>query len=95
MTTFSPIHPHTSSINHRRAVYTAAATALVGTFLAGTLTSASAMPGRDDHPTTAPVSNLTTHHEHGHYVAHGCFITPHTWSDALAGPMPICYTYVP
>jgi len=24
-----------------------------------------------------------------------CFITPHTWSVELAGPLPVCYTYVP
>ena len=41
----------TSSINHRRAPYAAAATGLVGTLLAITLNSAYAMPGRDDRPT--------------------------------------------
>ena len=81
----------TSSINHHRALSAAAAAGLVGTLLAMTLGSASAMPGRGD-PPPAPVPSVRTH---GHYVGHGCFNTPHTWSDALAGPMPICYTYVP
>ncbi len=81
----------TSSINHRRALYAAAATGLVGTLLAITLNSAYAMPGRDDRPTVPG----PTVHTHGHYVAHACFITPLTWSEALAGPLPRCYTYVP
>jgi hypothetical protein len=49
------------------------------------------MPGRSD-PPAAPAPAVITH---GHYVAHGCFITPHTWSVELAGPLPVCYTYVP
>lgn len=81
----------TSSINHRRALYAAAATGLVGTLLATTLNSAYAMPGRDDRPTASGRSD----HTHGHYVGHACFITPHTWNEALAGPLPRCYTYVP
>jgi hypothetical protein len=68
-----------------------AAAGLVGTLLAITLGSASAMPGRGD-PPAAPAPAVITH---GHYVAHGCFITPHTWSVELAGPLPVCYTYVP
>ena len=95
MTTFSTVHRPTSSSHHRRALSAAAATGLVGTLLALTLTSAAAMPGRGDHP-TSPAGVVHTHgRSHGHYVAHGCFITPHTWNEALAGPMPICYTYVP
>lgn len=76
----------TSSINHRPAIFAAAATGLVGTLLAITLNSAYAVPVRDDRPTV---------HTHGHYVGHGCFITPHAWNEALAGPLPRCYTYVP
>jgi len=91
MTTTSG-HRSTSSINHHRAFPAAAAAALVGTLLAITLGSASAMPGRGDQPPPALVPAV---HTPGHYVAHGCFITPHTWSDELAGPMPVCYTYVP
>lgn len=81
----------TSPITHRRTRYAAAAIGLVGTLLAITLDSAHAMPGRDDHP-AVPGRSV---HGHGHYVGHGCFITPHTWSEALAGPLPRCYTYVP
>ena len=85
----------TTSTNHRHATYAAAATGLVATLMAITLNSASAMPGRDDQP-SVPGATVPTHgHAHGHYVGHGCFITPHTWSDELAGPMPLCYTYVP
>jgi hypothetical protein len=80
----------TSSITHRRASYAAAVTGLVGTLLALTLNNASAMPGRDDHPTVP----ADTAHTHGHYVEHSCFITPHTWNEALAGPLPRCYTWV-
>ena len=85
------VHRPTSSINHHRALSAAAAAGLVGTLLSVTLGSASAMPGRGE-PPPAPVPAAPTH---GHYVAHGCFITPHTWSDELAGPLPRCYTYVP
>lgn len=82
----------TSSINHRRAPYAAAATGLVGTLFAVTaLNSAYAMPGPDDRP-TVPGRTVQTH---GHYVEHSCFIRPHTWNGALAGPLPRCYTYVP
>ena len=49
------------------------------------------MPGRDDRRTVPG----PTVHTHGHYVGHACFITPHTWNEALAGPLPRCYTYVP
>ncbi len=69
----------------------AVAAGAVATLLALTLSTASAMPGRGEPPVApAPV----THHA-DHYVEHGCFITPHTWSDAIAGPLPRCYTYVP
>jgi hypothetical protein len=81
----------TSSITHRRSIYAAAATGLVGTLLATTLNSAYAMPDRDDHP-TGPASAV---HTHSHRIAHSCFITPHTWNEALAGPLPRCYTWVP
>ena len=87
----TPVHRPTSSINHHRTLSAAAAAGLLGTLLAVTLGSASAMPGRGD-PPPAPVPTV---HSHGHYVAHGCFITPHTWSDELAGPLPVCYTFVP
>ena len=85
------VHRRTSPTKRHRTRSAAAATGLVGTLLAITLGSASAMPGRGDPPPT-PVPVV---HTHGHYVAHGCFITPHTWSDELAGPLPVCYTYVP
>lgn len=93
MTTLSNVHRHASSIHRRRALHAAAATGLVGTLLAISLSSASAMPGRAENP-TVPVPTVPTR-THGHYVGHGCFITPHTWSEALAGPLPRCYTYVP
>jgi type 1 fimbria pilin len=80
----------TSTMNHHRFPHIAAATGVIGILFATTLTSASAMPGRGDPPTIAG-----TVHSRGHYVGHGCFITPHTWSEALAGPLPRCYTYVP
>ena len=77
------------SIHHRHALR-AVATGLVGALLALSLDSASAMPGRE-----GPTVPIPTVHSHGHYVEHGCFITPHTWNEALAGPLPRCYTYVP
>jgi hypothetical protein len=88
------VHRPTSSLNHHRAIAAAAAAGLVGTVLAVTLGSASAMPGRGD-PPPAPVPAVQAHHGQGHDVAHGCFMTPHTWSVELAGPLPVCYTYVP
>jgi len=76
---------------HRRTISAAAATGLVGTLLAITLGSASAMPGRGDPPATpAPAV-----HAHAHYVAHGCFITPHTLNDAVTEDLPVCFTLVP
>ncbi len=81
----------TSSITHRRSIYAAAATGLVGTLMAATLNSAYAMPDRDDHPSGPAI----TVHTHSHRIAHSCFITPHTWKEALAGPLPRCYTWVP
>jgi len=98
--TRTSVHRPTSQINHHRTLSAAAATGLVGSLLALTLGSASAMPGRADHPTGPAVPAGTAHshshsHSHGHYVAHGCFITPHNWSEALAGPLPICYTHLP
>jgi hypothetical protein len=84
-------HRPTSSINHHRTISTIAAAGLVGTLLAVTLGNASATPGRGD-PPAAPAPAVLTH---GDYVAHGCFMTPHTWSIELAGPLPVCYTYVP
>ena len=89
--TRTTVHRSTSSLNHHRIISAFAAAGLVGTLLAGTLGSASAMPGRGD-PPASPAPALTTH---GHDVAHGCFMTPHTWSVELAGPLPVCYTYVP
>lgn len=83
------VHRPTSSINHHRALSAAAATGLIGTVLAITLGSASAMPGRGDPPPAPAV------HTHGHYVAHGCFITPHNLNEAEAEELPVCYTYVP
>ena len=49
------------------------------------------MPGRDDRP-AVPASRVQTD---GHYVAHGCFITPHSLSEAVAEALPLCYTRVP
>jgi hypothetical protein len=83
-----------ASINHHRALSGAAAAGLVGTLLAVTIGSASAMPGRGD-PPPAPVPAVQTHHGHGGYVAHGCFITPHNVTEAEAEELPVCYTYVP
>jgi hypothetical protein len=91
MTTLSIRHRPASSISHRRALCSAAATGLVGTLLAITVNSAYAMPGRDGH-TAVPAG---TSHAHGHYVAHGCFITPHSLSEAVAEALPLCYTRVP
>ena len=81
----------TSTINHRRASRAAAVTALVGTLWALTLSSASAMPVPGDRPA---VSGRTVH-SHGHYIWHACFITPHTWNEALEGPLPRCYIHIP
>jgi hypothetical protein len=90
--TRTTFHRPTSSINHHRALSAAAVAGLVGALLAVTLGSASAMPGRGDPP---PAPAVYTQDTHGHYVAHGCFITPNTWNDELDGPMPVCYTAVP
>jgi hypothetical protein len=89
--TRTTVHRSTSSINHHRIISAVAAAGLVGTLLAATPVSASAMPGRGD-PPAGPAPVVTTH---GHYVPHGCFMTPHTWSVELGGPLPVCYTYVP
>lgn len=88
--TRTSVHRPTSSITHHT-VFAAAATGLVGTLLAITLGSASAMPGRGD-PPPAPAPAV---HTHGHYVAHGCFITPHTLNDAVLEELPVCFTWVP
>ena len=92
MTTFSNVHRHTSSIRHRRLLSAAAATGLVGTLLAITLNSASAMPARGGDPPSVPIPAV---HTGAHYVAHGCFITPHTLNDAITEALPICFTLVP
>ncbi len=92
--TRTSVHRPTSSINHHRALSAAAAAGLVGTVLVVTLGSASAMPGRGD-PPAAPVPAVHTQHGHGHYVAHGCSITPHTMNEAVLEELPVCYTYVP
>ena len=91
MTTLQNLHRYTSSIRHRRTISAAAAAGLVGTLLAITLGSASAMPARDD-PPSAPVPAV---HTGAHYLAHGCFITPHTLSDAVTEALPVCFTLVP
>lgn len=91
MTTLSNVHPSASSIRHHRVRSAAAATGLAGTLLAMSLSSASAMPGRGD-PASAPVPAV---HTGSHYLAHGCFITPHTLSDAVAEALPVCFTLVP
>ena len=90
--TRTTVHRPTSAINHHRALSAAAAAGLVGTLLAVTLGSASAMPGRGDPP---PAPAVQTQHGHGHYVAHGCSLTPHTTNQALLRELPVCYTYVP
>ncbi len=82
----------TSGITHHRGLSAAVAAGLVSTVLAVTLGSASAMPGRGD-PPAAPVPAV--HTQHGHYVAHGCSITPHTMNEAVLEELPVCYTYVP
>ena len=92
MTTSSNMHRSASPIRHRRALSATAVAGLVGTLLALTLGSASAMPGRGD----APSASLAAVHTHAaHYVAHGCFITPHTLSDAVTESLPVCFTLVP
>ena len=91
MTTLTNIHRPASSIRHRRALFAAAATGLVGTLLTLTLGSASAMPARGD-PPSEPVPAV---HTGAHYVAHGCFITPHTLNTAVTETLPVCFTLVP
>jgi hypothetical protein len=49
------------------------------------------MPARGD-PPSAPVPAVDTL---AHYVAHGCFITPHTLSDAVTEALPVCFTLLP
>ncbi len=88
--TRTTVHRPTPSINHHRALPAAAAAGLLCTLLAVTLGSASAMPGRGDPPPAPAVQT-----QHGHYVAHGCSITPHTMNQALLQELPVCYTYVP
>jgi hypothetical protein len=81
----------TSRINRRHhPLYAAAVTALVGTLLTIPLNGAYAMPGHDDQPTVS-----RSVRSHGHYVGHACFIKPQTWNEALAGPLPGCYAYLP
>ena len=89
MTTLPILHRPASSTRRHRALYPGTATALVGTLLAITVSGAYAMPGRDDHP-----SITSRVQAHGHYVAHGCFITPHSLSEAVAEALPRCYTLV-
>ena len=90
MTTLQNLHRSASSIRHRRTLSAAAATGLVGTLMAITLGSASAMPARGDLPSAVPAV-----HTGAHYLAHGCFITPHTLSDAVTEALPVCFTLVP
>jgi hypothetical protein len=87
--TRTSVHRPTSSINRHRTISAVAAAGLVGTLLTLTLGSASAMPGRGE-PPPAPVPVA-----HGHYVSHGCFITPHTTNAVVLEELPVCYTYVP
>ncbi len=91
MTTLSNVHRHVPSIRHRRTVAVAVATGLAGTLLAITLGSATAMPTRDDPPS----ARVPVVHTHAHYVAHGCFITPHTLNTAVIETLPVCFTYLP
>ena len=42
-----------------------------------------------------PSTRVPAVHTRAHYVAHGCFITPHTWNDAVAEALPVCFTLVP
>ena len=53
------VHRPTSSITHHRTLSAAAAAGLVGTLLAVTLGSASAMPGRGDPPPRSRVPPST------------------------------------
>jgi hypothetical protein len=89
--TRTSVHRPTSTTTRLRTLCAAASASLVGALLAITLGSASAMPGRGD-PPRAPAPTV---HTRGHYVAHGCFITPHNLNEAAAEALPICYTYVP
>lgn len=94
MTSTTGHHP-TSSINHHRTIRAVAAAGLVGTLLAVTAGSASAMPGRGDPPAAPAPAAAHADHGHGHNLAHGCFITPQNLNDAEAQELPVCYTYVP
>jgi hypothetical protein len=81
----------TSAINRLRPRYPATATVFVGVLLALALTnSAQARPTTEDHATGSDRAV----HARGHYVGHACFNTPLTWSEALEGALPRCYTYV-
>jgi hypothetical protein len=92
--TRTTVQRHTASIKLHRGVSIAAVTGLVGAVLTVTLGSASAMPGRED-PPPVPIPAVHIHHGDGHYIAHGCFITPPTVDRGAADALPVCYTYRP
>ncbi len=81
---------NTSSINHRPTVL-AAATGLAGVLLTVTGNGAHAIPEPID---PAPAADRTVHTDN-RYIERACFMQPLTWNDALDGPLPRCYTYVP
>lgn len=72
-------------------VVVTSATGLVGALLALTLTSAQAIPEHNDAPAVVDRTAHTTPRK----VERPCFITPPTWNEALDGPLPRCYTYLP
>ena len=83
----------TTSITHRPSTFIVAtsATGLVSALLALTLNSAQAIPERIDSPAVVDRTVDATPHK----VERPCFITPPTWNEALDGPLPHCYTYLP
>ena len=81
---------NTSAINHRPIVV-AAATGLASALLAVSVASAHAIPEPID---PSPVEDRTVH-TNDNYVERACFMQPLTWNEALDGPLPRCYTYVP
>lgn len=82
---------NTSSINHRPATVVVVA-GLASALLAVGVASAHAIPDPDDPP---PAIVDRTVHNNGTYVERACFMQPLTWNEALDGPLPRCYTYVP
>lgn len=89
----------TTPSNHRRpaTLVAVAATSVVVALLAGTPTSASAIPEPVDRPAAAAGRNAHTNSDvrtHVHYVERACFIKPSLSWNKADGPLPRCYTYV-